>query len=604
MKVVQRGLRKMPAVLAAFGLAAALVLTGCPSEVTPDVGWSAVADCDDNTTAIVFNFNAAVGLYQDDISIVSPGNAVVPLGLTGGGRMWTLAVASAADGEVWVSINRGGISGRSVPVTVGRDDTGIGFTTNWVAAQSAIQLTFDDPISELNFTANGENGGTVSDVHIINATGAATVTGISGTGDTWWVSVDVERPGDVYVVVSRPGIQLSPESVTLSLNALTDINFDLATSILSLTFSNPVFELVAADIAVTDVVGSATLANPRMTDDLDGINWDLDVTILREGSVQFEADFARTGITTTATTILTLGLIALDEVVYTTDNPLAERALVLTFTHPVFGLTAEQVNVAVTPGTVTIGTPVASDYDGGDLDGTQWTVPIVSFTGSVDDMTVSINRAGISDAAEVVTDASDLDVAELSNASIDNNTRLLTLTFDTPVLSLAQGQIGIALISGTNVTVGSAPSSVYPYTIWNVPMNVTGSGSGIVWVNRADVDRTPVNISWGIPGFSIESYSFTGGLAGRFIIESDVPLTTVPSISVHNSASNYITVTVTATNGFGTRWVVDVSSTFNTALPEAYRPAPGASFTQTIWFTVNNHPVSISQVFNGNWPSP
>jgi len=84
---------KMTAALAAFGLALALVLAGCPMDSQDNGGGQGVA-----------------GLTAEDISLASGTGAATPGELVGSGTTWSLMVAVANPGTVYVSIDRAGIA--------------------------------------------------------------------------------------------------------------------------------------------------------------------------------------------------------------------------------------------------------------------------------------------------------------------------------------------------------------------------------------------------------------------------------------------------------------------------------------------------------------
>ena len=121
----RKALWRMPTTPAAFGLALALVLSGCPTDAgeptyptdpggsgTPgNITWNAVANDSATTTAIDFGFETAVaGLTAGDITI-APGTGSATRGaLIGSGISWSLAITTTSPGTVYVSINRAGIA--------------------------------------------------------------------------------------------------------------------------------------------------------------------------------------------------------------------------------------------------------------------------------------------------------------------------------------------------------------------------------------------------------------------------------------------------------------------------------------------------------------
>jgi len=206
--MVRRGFLKMSAITLAFGLALALVTTGCSSDVSPDIGWIV----NEHPEGLSFTFNAPVSGLSEEHIIITPH---VPRGtIYGGGTTWILPISAYIDDTLRISINRSGISSRAQEITLEGDiDTGL---TSLTAADfdrrtGEIRLEFDNPVAGL---ARGN-------ISIRNVTGEATVAGLRGFGEVWYLDVNIQRSGDVEVHVDRFGMRPGEDN---EWRLVTDVN--------------------------------------------------------------------------------------------------------------------------------------------------------------------------------------------------------------------------------------------------------------------------------------------------------------------------------------------------------------------------------------------
>ena len=279
----RRGFWKMPAILLAIGLVTALVFTGCPTEVTPDIAWSAEADDAVNTTAINIRFNAPVDeLTREDIVLVAaggPGSVEIAGDPVGGGRLWTLPISVMREGNIEIAINRSGISSRPTVISAGTQGLGVTITVT-TPVTTAIRFNFDEAITEL----------TTDQIFIENGIGSVQRTeNLTGSGRLWSLEVVPLTEGTIRVWIERPGIVQEARTQTVGLNTW-QTRFDIADSIIEFRFTVPVPELDIDDILVTDLTGAVTKGDLAMSRDNTGRFWTLEVTTEQVGTVHVSID--------------------------------------------------------------------------------------------------------------------------------------------------------------------------------------------------------------------------------------------------------------------------------------------------------------------------
>jgi len=193
---------------AAFGLALALVFTGCPNEPEPDIIWSVAANSTTNTTAIIFTFGRTPhGLTAVHITVTPTGDTMVATGhLSGSGQNKTLAVTVVEPGNVSISINFPGVEPGPRVLTIFNEPVTWSATANNTTVTTGIDFTFSREVSELLTAA-----------HIVvgDGTGSVTTWSLSGWGTSRSLAVTVVEPGNVSVSIDFPGIAPGPRQVAI-----------------------------------------------------------------------------------------------------------------------------------------------------------------------------------------------------------------------------------------------------------------------------------------------------------------------------------------------------------------------------------------------------
>jgi len=277
------GFWKMPAMLAALGLASALVLSGCPQEVSPDIGWTAAPGATNN--AIVLTFNDPVrNLTLAQINVSSEAEISLT-GISGQSRMWTVEFQGNVD-EAWVQIDRGGISRRPQLV-----EFGTGVDIDWTPTIQpfgngrVLQIAFGQPVANAaSFSVDVQPG-----------TGA--ITGLtnwrqSGLDGTVWIADFVfARAGTLNVSVTGPGISNGPAAgvatqmiglYAITVNSLGDETvINGTTQSFNIVFSAPV-ALTAGNITLdnTLIEGAANRRTATVTGvSGSGTQWNVQVSL-------------------------------------------------------------------------------------------------------------------------------------------------------------------------------------------------------------------------------------------------------------------------------------------------------------------------------------
>jgi len=274
---------KASAIVAALGFVVAF--SACQSDISPDIGWVATADSATNTRHINFAFNAGVdALDVSDIVVATHGGTVNTGELSGGGRLWSLEVLGITQvtGNVTVSINRNGISGRPQVVQIGNTVTTVAIAAVGVATDPvAISFTFGQPVA----------GFDIGHIRVVEDTGLIELGTLEGSGTQWRVPVTVVRAGYVRVWVEKPGISANAQPLNftpITWTATLGISVASAPTI-NFAFDRPVMDLTAGDITVGDGTGAVTVGALRQLA-TNGMVWALDVTVIRAGAVLVSID--------------------------------------------------------------------------------------------------------------------------------------------------------------------------------------------------------------------------------------------------------------------------------------------------------------------------
>jgi hypothetical protein len=164
------------------------------------------------STGIAFTFDeAADGLSADDITVVTMTGSVTKGAISGSGKNRTLALdAVAANGEVWVIINRAGIEKGPRKVAVHKGPIGWTATANGTAGtanSTAITLDFNEEVSGL----------TADDITVTGSATKGQIVGAMTSDLKRWMLVltEVAAAGNVSVSITKEGIASGPQSVTV-----------------------------------------------------------------------------------------------------------------------------------------------------------------------------------------------------------------------------------------------------------------------------------------------------------------------------------------------------------------------------------------------------
>ena len=484
---------KMPAVAAAFALALALVMTGCPTEVTPDNSWMATADDAANTTAINFQFNRPVsGLTLEDINLIS--GATVAGEPTGYGRLWSLPISVSTDGYVEIAIRRAGISSRPTRVSVGTDWMGLSIVHP--ANSGLINLTFDTPVEGLS----------LDHIRYQSLGGEMEMVGISGSGRLWTVEVVTLRAGSVNMWVEKPGVEQEMRSVGLTY-ITWDQRFDALASAFEIRFSAPV-PLVAGQVVVGDLIGiiqtgaltpsrgdlARFLALPEgERDGFSGRYWTLEVTdVERMGTVNLTMN--RPGVSIT-------GGAALSPPGVSTGVP-SLITWVASFVEGAirfeFGTPAGTVPVELTQGAITLHdhigavTEVENGLSGG---GARWELAVnvvragaIRVSIDMDGVWFAGNQANTDGVTGLFELAAPFTSWTMAARNLEGTTTAIDFTFAAPVTGLTASHIVVAPGVPSGATGDTADVTVGALTgagrSWSLAVDVVRAGNVFVSIDK------------------------------------------------------------------------------------------------------------------------
>ena len=594
--------RRVPAVLAGFGLILVMALVGC-KDVAPDIGWTASANNTTDTTAINFRFNAPVTkLSEGNITITSAsiGENVVMIGaLTGSGTTWTLNVTPTGDMNVWVSINEDGISSRPVSVQLGQSVASgtIGFsvfnnvsgidgttTTSENAGQLANEANLDDGTQVIHLTFDLPIYGlTMDHITIVpstnvgntNATAGGIVTKkeLTGSGKNWLLEVDVVEPGNIAVGVNMLGI--SSQLKTLNITNSATFTYDAEAGRIRI-FLDKVIPDFKQEYIKMDQSGVLEVTGFRGSGRL---YW-LDVNARKEGSVDIWLDIPGSAAYYARTTISNV-----ERITYTLNYNREEGKLEFTFNRSVSSLDASQINVTsssfVTKGAVSGG-------------GKFWSMPI-TFSPALANVDVQINHPLInSDSNNSTTTATTWSV----DATNDTNGRTVALRFtiNATMLGLNLSANNITIVDGTGSVTPNWDQQTKAGNYFNLPVTVTRAGTISVNINAPELTPTAATsltvgigtATWTATLNQPTTGGFPNGITLAFsrpveLLDSDITLlpldgtTTAKgvlsgsgrtySLALSNQSTGRVQITINkdgiATSSSNNSHVVTINETFN-----------------------------------------
>jgi hypothetical protein len=278
-------------------------------EATPAIDYTAGADGvngSEDSTAVRFAFEKAVsGLTGEDISLANATGIVTKGGLSGEGAAWSLAIAVAQAGDIKVRITKDGIAAAEKTVTVYKQ--GEQAALSWTAAangtadretSTAIAITLSGAVPALS----------AGDIRLEPGTGAASIGELSGSGQSWVLSVAVERAGTVSLGIQKEGIDSASRTVIVHKDAAVppavdySVDADGANSeedstAVSFVFDQAVSGLSADDISLANVTGVVTKGGLSG----EGAAWSLAIAVAKAGDIKVR--ITKEGITAAEKTV-------------------------------------------------------------------------------------------------------------------------------------------------------------------------------------------------------------------------------------------------------------------------------------------------------------
>jgi len=497
-----------------------------------DITWTAVANSATDTTAINLTFGASVaGLAADDITIAPGTGAATPGELVGSGTTWSLMVAVANPGTVYVSVDRAGIAPGPQQLEL--------FQGGTVIPAELVGRWYLAPIGFMyEFTADGRF------IPAVGYTGQR----ISVSGDTLSVSM-----GDATVGTAdfefTPGVRIMTLSnvagaagfvagahtwrgVTFTAAA----NCELFASAIDFEFDYPVWGLSPAHITVTNQTGAVVRGD--LTGE--GRFWSLGVTVTTAGNVIVAID--RPGIEGGPELVEVNNTATWSAVA---DSATDTTAINFSFVTPVASLEDGHITIAAGTGSVTRGDLTGS--------GAEWSLAVVVTRPG--DISVSIDKAGVDGAPRTVA------VRPISWTATPNtatNTTAIDFVFGAPVYGLSAGNITIADGTGS-VTRGDLTGSGME---WSLAVVATRPGGMSVSINRAGIDGASRTVAVRPITWAAVANSATNTTAINFVFTYPVYGLTADDIAIGGgNGSGAGAATGGALTGGGTEWSLAVAVT-------------------------------------------
>ena len=603
---MKRGFWKVPATIAAFGMALAMVLTGCSTDSKTDPAAqrgsatmleSAHPNNDFGTTAIVLEFDGSViGLIRENIVVFQGTGEVETRGLTGGGSRWELGVTVLRYGVVSVKIDRDGIAAETHEVTVHPVD----WTAEWyspAADEDAIRFIFRTPIDELGLdAANIELYTPVGDVvrgELSRIDGRQWSLGVSLDGEVSFLLAEIYRHGiSPFGNADATSSYHIPISANTLKSAVINMSPTTGNKTLVLTFEKPVLNLVPGNIIVTPGTGTFALGSP-LTASSDGTVWTVPVTTNDPGATA-SVSIDRTGVSKTPVDVVIPGvtLVAARICGHEVEG---QKSLVLTFSNPLSSLTSAEVEIWEGTGDFRMDTdgtaPRAFTTSDTGLDeefisepvkfGTIWTIPITVLRSGL--AAVSVDKPGVLSGRMEVVLPSLATIAEARYIPGDKE-KWIEFELSYPVPNLTRENIIIVGETGelTPATGDDSLQGTHPWKSWRVKIDsIQREGTALISIEKAGVSDAPARVhvqqilvtsvrivnNWGMVGRSAVAPPSMGSLGVEITLSA--PVLDAPGIHfLSDSTSNTLVVNPDGiVVGSGTTWVLPLSVTNSTALP-------------------------------------
>ncbi|MCL2192569.1 MAG: hypothetical protein FWB78_04140 [Treponema sp.] len=446
-----------------------------------DITWTARAAGSPTTTRIEIDFNASVAtLLASDITITPITGSATRGALTGSGNWRDLAVSNVSAGTVSISINRDGIASGPQTITLVAAAAPPPAIT-WTASPAS-----GTPTPSITFNFQGAPTGLLAtDITINPGTGSATRGALTGTGNTRTLAISNISAGTVSISINRDGIASGPQTITLVAPAAPPANITWTaraagsptTTRIEIDFNASVATLLASDITITPITGSATRGALTGSG-----NWrDLAVSNVSAGTVSISIN--RDGIASAPQTVT---LVAAAPVITWSASPSGNptNAINFTFSANPVGLTASDITISPAGGAATRGTLTGS--------GNTRTLAISNVSAGI--VWVGINMAGIEITERMVTLTAAAPPANIAwTAMPASGTITPSITFgflgDPGALTAAQ----ITITPGTgSATRGALSGSGLTRTL--TLTNVT-AGTVNISINRAGIIPGPVQVT-------------------------------------------------------------------------------------------------------------
>jgi len=596
--MMKRGLWKMPTVLAAFGLALAMVLTGCPTSASsPDndpqgsasMLESAHPNNDFGTTAIILEFDGPIADLTAENIVVFPGTGEVETrGLTGGGSRWALAVTVIRYGVVSVKIDKEGIATETHEVTVHPVDWRAELD-NSTPDKNAIRFIFKSPIQDLGLEAE--------DIVLFTPVGNVVRGDLTNIDGRQW-SLEVTLEGDVSFLLAeiyRDGITpfgntdaTSPYHIPISSIILEDATINISSTTgektLVLTFSKPVLNLTVDNIKVTAGTGNFTLGSP-LTASSDGTVWTVPVTTANPGGLA-SVSIDRTGISKQPVTVLIPGVI-LEAARICGHEVEGQKSLVLTFSDPLSNLALEEVGIREGTGNFRLGASGVENLRFSTSDsvgplGTIWTIPVTIIRGGL--ASVSVSKPGVLGGPIEIELPSPVSIESARYMPGDVGDRWIefTLVYPVPDLDISDIRVTGETARLTLATGTDALQGTHPWKSWRVKVDsIQREGTALLGIEKEGVSDVPARVhiqqvlvthmrvinTWDAVG---RRSAISTPLAGSLGIEITLsaPVASAPRIEYGGVNSSYtLEVTYGEVFGSGVTWVLPITVTNSNLLP-------------------------------------
>jgi uncharacterized repeat protein (TIGR02543 family) len=326
-----------------------------------------------------------------------------------------------------------------------------------------------------------------------------------------------------------------------------------ASTKIDFVFDRAVSGLTADDIVVTD--GTGRVAKGELTGS--GSEWSLGITALAAGEVTVAINKSGINGEAKAVTVRTAPAVAWSALANGVDGTEDSTAIVFTFATAIAGLTADDIAIAESTGSVTKGELTGS--------GSEWSLGVAVL--SAGDVTVSITKAGVASTARNVAvykagQSTALTwTAQADGVSGANDSTIIVFTFSGAVTGLSADDISIVDKTG-NVEKGAISGSGNE---WGLGIAVLSAGDVTVSINKDGIEAAERDVavykagqeslvSWKALANGAEDA--TDSTAIVFSFSGEVAGLTADNITIANGAGAAVKGALT---GSGTNWSLGIT---------------------------------------------